>query len=414
MTDRIDLTGIEVWARHGALPEEKTKDQLFVVDVGVHFDTSRAAVSDDLDDTIDYGTLAQAVHDLVAAESHNLIETVADRVATRVLEDARVRARDRHRPQATGADRGSRSVMCRSRSIALDDEVRRRSRLQPRRPTGSSPCARSTRSAVSPRSKASPRYTRPRRSGALSRTPISNAVVVLDSPMEPMELLQRLQAIEAGHQRERTVHWGPRTLDLDIVAMDPGTVDTDLLTVPHPRAAERRFVLEPLCDVWPEARVGAGVTASQAKGNVGDQAVDLLAQKWVSADAGPGRYWVIAQLVLFVVFAIALVMDGSLPGTSADPLNIAGGGPDGWRIVGAFFLVGGGVGLVVAARSLGQALTALPEPLAGATLVESGPYRYVRHPDLRRDPLALARGLACCSRARQGTWWSSCLAFSSG
>ncbi len=216
--------------------------------------------------------------------------------------------------------------------------------------------------------------------GGPEQDPYLNAVVVLDSPMEPMEFLQRLEAIEAGHRRERTIHWGPRTLDLDIVAMDPGTVDTDLLTVPHPRAAERRFVLEPLCDVWPEARVGAGVTASEAKGNVGDQAVDLLAQKWKSADGGPGRYWVIAQLVLLVVFAIALVMDGSLPGTSADPLNIVGGGPDGWRIVGAFFLVGGGVGLVVAARSLGQALTALPEPLAGATLVESGPYRYVRHP----------------------------------
>ncbi len=102
MTDRIDLTGIEVWARHGVLPEEKTRDQLFVVDLEVHFDTSRAAVSDDLDDTIDYGTIAQAIHDLVTAESHNLIETVADRVATRVLEDARVQRVivTVHKPQA--------------------------------------------------------------------------------------------------------------------------------------------------------------------------------------------------------------------------------------------------------------------------------------------------------------------------
>ncbi len=102
MTDRIDLTGIEVWARHGALPEEKTKDQLFVVDVGVHFDTSGAAATDDLDDTIDYGALAQIVHDLVASESHNLIETVAGRVAARVLEDARAQRVivTVHKPQA--------------------------------------------------------------------------------------------------------------------------------------------------------------------------------------------------------------------------------------------------------------------------------------------------------------------------
>lgn len=102
MTDRIDLTGIEVWGRHGALPEEKTKDQQFIVDVTVFLDTTAAAASDDLDDTVDYGELAGVVHDLVASESHNLIETVAHQVAVRVLEDRRI---ERvivtvHKPQA--------------------------------------------------------------------------------------------------------------------------------------------------------------------------------------------------------------------------------------------------------------------------------------------------------------------------
>jgi len=102
VTDRIDLNGIEVWARHGALPEEKTKDQLFVVDVGVQFDTSLAAATDDLGHTVDYGALAQSLYDLVASETHNLIETVANRLAARVLEDRRV---ERvivtvHKPQA--------------------------------------------------------------------------------------------------------------------------------------------------------------------------------------------------------------------------------------------------------------------------------------------------------------------------
>jgi dihydroneopterin aldolase len=90
VTDRIDLTGIKVWARHGVRPDEKKADQLFVVDVTVYSDTTEAAASDDLNDTVDYGSLAQSVHDLVASESHNLIETVADRVATRVLEDPKV------------------------------------------------------------------------------------------------------------------------------------------------------------------------------------------------------------------------------------------------------------------------------------------------------------------------------------
>jgi len=102
VTDRIDLTGIEVWARHGALPEEKVTDQPFVVDVAVFVDTRGAAASDDLDDTIDYGRLGESVHDLVAGERHNLIETVADRIAARVLDDPRI---ERvivtvHKPQA--------------------------------------------------------------------------------------------------------------------------------------------------------------------------------------------------------------------------------------------------------------------------------------------------------------------------
>lgn len=87
MTDRIDLTGIKVWARHGVLPDEKANKQLFVLDVGVYFDASRASGSDDLHETIDYSALADDLHNLVARESHNLIETVAERVAARVLEN---------------------------------------------------------------------------------------------------------------------------------------------------------------------------------------------------------------------------------------------------------------------------------------------------------------------------------------
>ena len=90
MTDRIDLTGIEVDARHGVLEPEKANNQLFKVDVTAYLDLKPAAHSDDLSDTLDYGTLAGQVHEIVANESHQLIETVADRVAAHVLSDDRV------------------------------------------------------------------------------------------------------------------------------------------------------------------------------------------------------------------------------------------------------------------------------------------------------------------------------------
>lgn len=90
MTDRIELEGIEVLARHGVLEHEKVEPQLFRVDLTVYLDLAPAAASDDLFDTVDYGGLAQMAHDLVASESHRLIETVADRIAGKVLADPRV------------------------------------------------------------------------------------------------------------------------------------------------------------------------------------------------------------------------------------------------------------------------------------------------------------------------------------
>lgn len=102
MTDRIVVSGIEVFAHHGVLREEKEDGQLFSVDVELEIDLQPAAASDDLTDTVDYGNLAEEIHRRVAAERWNLIETVADRVADFLLEDPRVSATTVtiHKPQA--------------------------------------------------------------------------------------------------------------------------------------------------------------------------------------------------------------------------------------------------------------------------------------------------------------------------
>jgi dihydroneopterin aldolase len=85
VNDRIEVRGIEVMARHGALPHEKEEPQPFLVDLSVYLDLSMAGASDDLSDTIDYGRLAREAHDMVAGESHQLIEVVAERLAEKVL-----------------------------------------------------------------------------------------------------------------------------------------------------------------------------------------------------------------------------------------------------------------------------------------------------------------------------------------
>jgi 2-amino-4-hydroxy-6-hydroxymethyldihydropteridine diphosphokinase len=80
-----------------------------------------------------------------------------------------------------------------------------------------------------------------------------NAVVLADSARSARELLDRLHEVEAAFDRVRVVRWGPRTLDIDIITVDGQTSDDPQLTLPHPRAHERAFVLAPWRDVDPDA-----------------------------------------------------------------------------------------------------------------------------------------------------------------
>jgi 2-amino-4-hydroxy-6-hydroxymethyldihydropteridine diphosphokinase len=80
-----------------------------------------------------------------------------------------------------------------------------------------------------------------------------NAVAVLETELDPLSLLRRLQEIEARFGRQRTVRWGERTLDLDLLLFDDRIIDTPELCLPHPRMRTRRFVLEPLVEVAPGA-----------------------------------------------------------------------------------------------------------------------------------------------------------------
>src|SRR5262249_45347713 len=80
-----------------------------------------------------------------------------------------------------------------------------------------------------------------------------NAAAALETTLEAAELLHVLQAIENRFGRVRTVRWGERTLDLDLLLFGDRTIETAELTVPHPRLAERRFVLEPLAAIAPDA-----------------------------------------------------------------------------------------------------------------------------------------------------------------
>jgi protein-S-isoprenylcysteine O-methyltransferase Ste14 len=183
-------------------------------------------------------------------------------------------------------------------------------------------------------------------------------------------MLYRLQGIEMEHHRERKVRWGPRTLDLDIIATDGEPRSADHLVIPHPRATEREFVLRPLVDVWPEAPLG-DVTAAAALDEIEDQGVHRLARDWVPpVSKWPSHLLMAGQFGLLLAVAIALAQDGSLPDGEIE-----------WsRVVGMVLAFAGLTLAFVATRRLGTAMTANPIPKPDAELVTGGPFSLVRHP----------------------------------
>lgn len=120
-----------------------------------------------------------------------------------------------------------------------------------------------------------------------------NCVAEIATKLSPEDLLARIQALETEHGRERTVPNGPRTLDIDLLIYRDVKLATDALTVPHPRMWERAFVMEPLQEICPPARLAdlrAGVESAREGGN---SATNSHANDTTSIDIGGGeKSWI--------------------------------------------------------------------------------------------------------------------------
>jgi dihydroneopterin aldolase len=102
MMDRIELTGLTVRGNHGVFDFERRDGQDFIADVSLELDTRKAAARDDIADTVHYGELAEGLAAVIAGDPVNLLETLAERLATVCLADPRVQAATVtvHKPQA--------------------------------------------------------------------------------------------------------------------------------------------------------------------------------------------------------------------------------------------------------------------------------------------------------------------------
>jgi 2-amino-4-hydroxy-6-hydroxymethyldihydropteridine diphosphokinase len=82
-----------------------------------------------------------------------------------------------------------------------------------------------------------------------------NAIAIAETELDPRELLIVMLEIENKLGRKREVHWGPRTIDLDLIVFGDEIIDSETLVLPHPRAHERKFVLEPWLEIDPHAYI---------------------------------------------------------------------------------------------------------------------------------------------------------------
>ncbi|MDO6594993.1 2-amino-4-hydroxy-6-hydroxymethyldihydropteridine diphosphokinase [Neptuniibacter sp. 1_MG-2023] len=90
-----------------------------------------------------------------------------------------------------------------------------------------------------------------------------NAVAEIETELSPEALLDQLQLLEQKHQRIRERHWGPRTLDLDILLYGHQIIETERLSIPHPYMYERSFVLYPLAEINPHLSMPKGLPLSE-------------------------------------------------------------------------------------------------------------------------------------------------------
>lgn len=100
-----------------------------------------------------------------------------------------------------------------------------------------------------------------------------NAVVLVRTTLPPSALLERAHAVEDAFNRTREVRWGPRTLDVDVVAYGDTVSDDPVLTLPHPRAHERAFVLAPWLDAEPEAVLPGHGSVAELLKSLGEQGI---------------------------------------------------------------------------------------------------------------------------------------------
>lgn len=250
--DRIFIDGLEVFANHGVLAEEKSLGQKFIVSVEMFLDTTMAGYLDDLNQTINYAKVCEFINTYMKENTFKLIETVANRLGNELLvaydniQMINVTVKKPWAPIGYPLECVSVSASRQWHTVYLS--------------IGSNMGDKEKYLDYAVNALEGNRYmkdicvskylvTKPY--GMTEQDDFVNAAIKVKTVYSPYEMLYVINGIEREAGRKRTIHWGPRTLDIDILFYDDVVMDDEKLTIPHADLHNREFVLAPLCELSP-------------------------------------------------------------------------------------------------------------------------------------------------------------------
>ncbi|WP_434309924.1 2-amino-4-hydroxy-6-hydroxymethyldihydropteridine diphosphokinase [Hominifimenecus sp. rT4P-3] len=253
--DQIHIKNLEVYAYHGVFPEENVLGQRFVITATLFVDTWEAGQTDELSKSIHYGEVSKRMKHYMETHTHKLLERVAEGLAEDLLETYPLLEKvclELKKPWApvglpletvsVEIERGWHTAYIALGSNLGDKEGYLQLAVQELKNTKG--CRVEQVSS----------FLRTAPYGYLEQDDFLNGCLRLRTWLPPLILLDRLHEIEQKANRVREIHWGPRTLDLDIIFYDNEIIDLPQLTVPHRDMQRRDFVLYPLEEIAPWAR----------------------------------------------------------------------------------------------------------------------------------------------------------------
>ncbi len=268
--DEIRIDELEIFAYHGVYDFETKNGQIFYVNAILYTDTSKAGKTDDLTDSTNYGEVCAFITEFLTKNTYKLLEAAAEHVVEAVLLQfplIKGISLEIRKPQAPiPLPFGSVSVKIErfwhTSYIALGSNMGEKEKYlyMALEEFKKNPKIRLCQTAS---------YMESEPYGGVEQDTFVNSICQVVTLYQPYELLEELHRIEGLANRKREIHWGPRTLDLDIIYYDDLVMADKDLVIPHADMEKRTFVLKPLCEIAPYLRHPAnGLTSRQMLGRL--------------------------------------------------------------------------------------------------------------------------------------------------